>query len=344
MALGAFPIVPTMITARAWCRVDLAGGTLDLWPLGLLHDGARTVNLAIDLAVTASLAESRDGNWRVQQGGQQRVDADRSELLRHPETALVGQVAEAFDLPPLTVSLTSGSPRGGGLGASSAMAVALIAAAEALLALPPSTPERRAAVARDLEARMMGLPTGTQDHFGAQLGGVLELRYPPGGVRVRRLESVDLAALGRSLVVAYSGQSHFSAGKNWQVVKRRLDGERAAVATFEGITAAAVDLVAALELGDLPRVGALMSEEWGHRRQLAEGISTPAIETMLSAALGAGAWGGKACGAGGGGCLAVLCPVSHRPAVEVALQGAGAQLLVAAPTASPLEVVSDDSI
>ncbi len=44
-----------MVRARAWCRVDLAGGTLDIWPLGLLHRGARTVNLAVDLPVEVTL-------------------------------------------------------------------------------------------------------------------------------------------------------------------------------------------------------------------------------------------------------------------------------------------------
>ena len=42
--------------ARSWCRVDLAGGTLDIWPLGLLHPGAVTVNLAVDLPVTCRVA------------------------------------------------------------------------------------------------------------------------------------------------------------------------------------------------------------------------------------------------------------------------------------------------
>ncbi|MCB1056792.1 MAG: hypothetical protein KDD11_14920 [Acidobacteria bacterium] len=327
-----------MISARAWCRVDLAGGTLDLWPLGLLHEGASTVNLAVDLAVRASLRHSTDGGWRVVQGGEEHRAGDRSDLLHHPETALVGHVAETLDLPPLEVSLSSASPRGGGLGASSALAVALLAAGEAWLGRPASSASALAAVARDLEARMMNLPTGTQDHYGAQLGGALVLTYPPGGVRVRRLDAVDLEALGKCLVIAYSGQSHFSAGKNWQVVKRRLDGDPEAIATFAGIAAAAAALAEALEAGDLPRVGALVAEEWRHRRRLAEGVSTPGLEAMLAAAREAGAWGGKACGAGGGGCLAVLCPQKRRAAVAQALVAAGAEILEAAPTALPLEI------
>ena len=35
------------IEARAPTRIDLAGGTLDIWPLYLFHPGALTVNCAI---------------------------------------------------------------------------------------------------------------------------------------------------------------------------------------------------------------------------------------------------------------------------------------------------------
>src|SRR4029453_1613109 len=104
---------------------------------------------------------------------------------------------------------------GGGLGASSAMAVAFIAAAEEAFDRPRSQPRLRAGMARDLAARLMGLPPGMKDLPPAPLGGALELRRLPGGEQVRPL-AVDLPALAASLLVVYSGQSHFSAGKNRQ--------------------------------------------------------------------------------------------------------------------------------
>ncbi|HEX5760665.1 MAG TPA: hypothetical protein VF121_15870, partial [Thermoanaerobaculia bacterium] len=288
-----------MPTVRAWCRVDLAGGTLDIWPLGLLHPGARTVNLAIDLAATVALRPAA-GTYRVLQGGESVEAASAAELARSPATALVGVVAAALDLPPFAAELASDSPRGGGLGASSAMAVALITAAEVWLGRPRSAPAAVAALARDLEARLMALPTGAQDHYPALLGGALEIAAAPGGERVRRLD-VDLAALARSLLVVYSGVSHFSAGQNWQVVRRRLDGEPEVTGLFSGIAAVAAEMPAALESGDLRRAGELMAREWSYRRHLADGVATPEIESLLSLAASLGAWGGKACGAGGGG-------------------------------------------
>src|SRR5258708_5011530 len=114
------------------------------------------------------------------------------------------------------------------------MPVGLIAAAEDAFARPRSAAARRVALARGVEARVMHLPTGIQDHYAALLGGALEIRHLPGGEEVRRLD-VDLEALAASLLVVYTGQSHFSAGQNWQVVRRRLDGGGATAALFEQI-------------------------------------------------------------------------------------------------------------
>ena len=298
-----------------------------------------TVNVAIDVAVEVSIEPARD-RYSVRQGELRVEAAAPRELAAEPEGVLVGLVAGALSLPPLAATLRSGSPRGGGLGASSAMVVALIAAAEETFDLPRSTAGKRVAMARDLEARLMGLPTGIQDHYAALLGGALEIRHLPGGELVRRLE-IDPEALAASLLVVYTGQSHFSAGQNWQVVRRRLDAEPEVTALLTGIAAVAGQAAVALAAGDLERLGAAMGEEWRWRRRLAAGISTPAIERLLDLAAAAGAWGGKVCGAGGGGCIAVLCPADRRADLADRLNRAGGQVLPARPVSRPLQVFQE---
>jgi D-glycero-alpha-D-manno-heptose-7-phosphate kinase len=326
--------MPRAVHARAWCRIDFGGGTLDIWPLGLLHPGARTVNCAIDLPVEVRLVPGGK-RYAVRQGELGAEAPSAAELSRDPEGALVGVIAEAFELPPFSAVLSSGSPRGGGLGASSALAVAVIAAAEEAFDLPRRDAAARVHLARDLEARLLALPTGVQDYYPALLGGALEIAPLPGGERVRRLE-VDLDGLGERLVLAYSGQSHFSAGNNWQVVRRRLEKDPEIVAAFDGIAAVTAGLPAALEAGEWEEAGRRMSAEWGLRRTLAPEVSTPVLEALVAAAAAAGAWGGKACGAGGGGCLAFLAPPGQRAAVEAALERAGGRILSARPAGDGL--------
>lgn len=326
-----------MFRITAWCRADLAGGTLDIWPLGLLHPGARTINFAIDLAVTVS-ARRLDTGYRVHLAGSSRNVKSRDELSLDPSTALLGVVAEESDLPPCELEIASASPRGAGLGASSALTVALLAAAEALeCGRLERTPAARAAVARDLEARLMGLPTGLQDHYPAQLGGALEIEHLAGGERLRPLH-VDLEALGDRLLIAFTGQSHFSAGANWQVIRRRLENDRTIVDRLDEIRDVARSLPAALEAGRWDEAGALVAAEWAARRQLSEEIPTPRIERLLALGRELGAWGGKAGGAGGGGSVFLLAPPDRRGAIAEAWRREGAEILEARPTARRLEL------
>jgi D-glycero-alpha-D-manno-heptose-7-phosphate kinase len=288
--------------------------------------------------VRAAIAPSAAG-YRVRQGGEERA-GDLATLRADPGTALCALVVEQCGLPPVEIELESASPRGAGLGASSALVVALLAAADELLGRPPATPEARAAVARDLEARLMGLPTGLQDHLPGQLGGALAIEHVPGGQRVRRL-AVDLEALGERLLVAYTGQSHFSAGANWSVLRRRFEGDADTTARLDAIRDVAAELPSALESADWPRVGRLVGREWRERRGLSAEVSTPRLEALLETAVALGAWGGKACGAGGGGSIVAVVPPERRAEVARAWRDAGAEPLPARPTAAPLAVTRE---
>lgn len=309
---------------------------MDIWPLGLLHRESCTVNVALDLAVRVEMVRTSHG-YRICQGESVVEASTLEDLAATEEGALAGLIALELDLPPVEVKIHSASPRGGGLGGSSALAIAFIAAAEAIRGGVESSAKFRAALARDLEARLMGLPTGRQDHFPALMGGVLEIRHEPGGEQVRQL-AVDLAAFGRSLLVVYTGQSHFSAGSNWRMIRRRLDSDPETIRCFDGIRDAAREMADAVERQQWTRAGELMSQEWFWRRQLAEGISTPAIENLLEVAKNTGAWGGKVCGAGGGGSVVFLCPPDRRQAVADILTVQGGQVLPTRPVAEALQV------
>ncbi|MEP7009635.1 MAG: hypothetical protein ABJC13_04865 [Acidobacteriota bacterium] len=321
----------------AWCRVDLAGGTLDIWPLGLAFPGARTVNVAIDVAVRLTLVPSPDGHYQVRQSGTEIVAPSLSALSARQDSALIGVFAEALDLPPFCLDLASDSPRGGGLGGSSAIGVAFLALAEEVFDLPRSSAAERTHLARDLEARLMGLPTGLQDHYPALLGGALEILHRPGGEQVRRL-AVDLDALSDHLLLVDTGASHFSAGQNWQVVRRCLEKDPEVCSALGEIAEVAEAMAEALERNDFPQAGRLLRREWQARSRLAEGISTPKIEELLDRSAALGGWGGKACGAGAGGCVALLVPAERKEQIAAEMEKSGGRVVPARAVAGPLEL------
>ena len=121
---------------------------------------------------------------------------------------------------------------------------------------------------------------------------------------------------------------HVNSGiNNWEIMKRHIDGDADVRARFGRIRDVAVAMREALEQRDWTAVGRHVADEWENRKRLAPGVTTPAIDAMLAAAVQAGAAGGKVCGAGGGGCLFCIGEPDRVPAVRRALSESGARIL-----------------
>jgi D-glycero-alpha-D-manno-heptose-7-phosphate kinase len=311
------------IEASAPARVDLAGGTLDLWPLHALHPGSVTVNLAIDRRASCRVARAGPGIRLVGADRGVNVTAKTArELLDDPRTALVGALVD--ELAPdggLEVEFRSGVPFGSGLGGSSALAVAT-AAALARAVGRSLNGAGGVEFVRDVETRVLGKPAGVQDYYPA-FGGALHLLWFETGRTVVERRHVDPGDWDRHLTLFDTGAAHSSGMNNWEVFRRRLEGDPDVIRSLGNVAVAARAMASAARAGDFPAMGTALREEWSARRQLAPVVSSPVIERAVAAATAAGAWGGKACGAGGGGCVVFLSPADRTAAVRDALAGLG---------------------
>ena len=133
----------------------------------------------------------------------------------------------------------------------------------------------------------------------------------------------DPAEWDRHLTLFDTGAAHSSGMNNWEVFRRRLEGDAGVTRSLDSIAAAAREMAAAARKSDFPAMGRALKDEWQARRELAPVVSSPVIDRGIAAALGAGAWGGKACGAGGGGCVVFLSPPERTEAVREALARLG---------------------
>ena len=314
------------IDSSAPTRIDLAGGTYDIWPLYLFHDRAQTINAAISLRASCTLTPAPgDSVVLVSEDTGERVEAADPDALGVDQLPLLARLVRHFDARGIEVRTQSDSPVGAGIAGSSAMNIALTAALAAWTdrTIPD---DELLSVAMNVEAQVIGVPTGVQDYRPALFGGVAALDLGLDGAR-RTALAVDLDELDRRIVLAYTGASRQSGINNWEVMKRRIDGDLTVIRAFNGIRDAAAGLRDALVRQDWPAVAAHLDEEWSCRRRLAPGVSTPAIDDTLARARAAGALAGKVCGAGGGGCLFCLVPPDCRTAVAAALTDAGARVL-----------------
>src|SRR5207253_4021911 len=112
---------------------DLAGGTLDLWPLYLFHPGSRTVHVAISFYAESEVCELGDKSavevHLTDEQYEQRYDS-LQQLAADPKAALIHRALEYFHLTGVRITTRTDAPRGSGLGGSSALTVTLVRSEE----------------------------------------------------------------------------------------------------------------------------------------------------------------------------------------------------------------------
>ncbi len=330
------------VIARAPVRADLAGGTLDLWPIYLFHPGSRTVNVAISYYAESEVSQSADGAIEIHLTDQQYRQRYESlhDLANDPKAALIYRLVEHFHVGGVHITTRTDAPRGSGLGGSSALAITLVRALSELAGNPVEG-EQLIFLVRDLETRLLGVPAGIQDYYPPVFGGLASLHLNP-GAPVRHPINIPVADLSAHMLMHYTGVAHFSGTNNWEMYKRQIDGKKKVQKGFDKIAATSIEMEKALLAGNFEAAGAALAHEWENRKALIDGISTPEIDAAIAAAVAAGAWGGKVCGAGGGGCIVFLFPPDRREAVVEALANVPGRILDAAPVQHGMTVDSGE--
>jgi D-glycero-alpha-D-manno-heptose-7-phosphate kinase len=315
------------IHTSAPTRIDLAGGTIDIWPLYLFHPGAQTINAAISLRAQARIDPRNDSRIViVSEDTSVTVEADHWQELRdQPRLRLLALLAHFFEARGLTLTTSSESPAGAGIAGSSALNVA-VCAALADWQRTHYDPEALLQIALNVEAQAIKVPTGLQDYRPAMYGGVAALELDVDAVRRVPLH-VDLGEMHRRIVLCYTGEPRNSGTNNWEITKKHLDGDSFVFDCFERIRDTAAAMRESLVRSDWDGVGAAIRDEWDNRKRLAPGVTTPAIDSLIAAAAAAGATAAKVCGAGGGGCLFCYGPPERRDAIAQALASGGARVL-----------------
>ena len=316
-----------VIETSAPTRIDLAGGTIDIWPLYLFHPGAQTLNAAISLRARARI-ESRSDDRIVIRSEDTDVTVEASdwrELRERRELRLLSLLVHFFETRGITLTTSSESPAGAGIAGSSALNVA-VCGALAEWNREHYEPEALLQVAMNVEAQTIAVPTGLQDYRPALYGGVAALELDVDGIHRIPLQ-VDFRELERRIVLCYTGEPRNSGTNNWEITKKHIDGDRHVFDCFERIRDTATAMRERLTRGDWDGVGTAIAEEWENRKRLAPGVTTPAIEGLIARASAAGATAAKVCGAGGGGCLFCYGPPSKHAAIAQALAAGGARLL-----------------
>ncbi|MFM8269528.1 MAG: hypothetical protein ACKN9V_05000, partial [Pseudomonadota bacterium] len=296
------------------CRADLAGGTLDLWPLYCLLPSAMTLNIALDLFARADFDVSESFQTQVIL----KSKTDRYELKDLVSELNLNSVPDSLKFPAFVVyhflklqpqlprvcieiELSSAVPVGSGLGGSSTLLVAL---GRGLCRVCSDFTEqgwqwRFLHWAKDTEAAFLKMPTGTQDYLAAIFGGLHGYASCFGKIEQTFFPPSIFQQLNERLLVVFSGEKHHSGMSNWEVYKKAVEADPHVMRGLNGIARVSqqLDLALRKEKIDWGAVGKLLDEEWKLRQSTFQ-VSTPNLEKVIQTSKAApGVLGVKVCGA-----------------------------------------------
>jgi D-glycero-alpha-D-manno-heptose-7-phosphate kinase len=340
ISIGTRPTDPSFhphagvsLRSRAPLRLGLAGGGTDLSPYCDEHGGV-VLNATIGRYAYAHLS-FRDDNklcFNAHDVEQEDVVPLAAELLLDRglplHRAVYNRMARDFlrgRIHAISVTSMVDAPIGSGLGASSALVVALIEAYRAAFGLPLGRYDV-ARLAYEIERIDLGLAGGRQDQYAAAFGGLNFMEFLPENrviVNPLRVSSAYLHEFEASLVVCFTGQSRASAIIQDQV-KAITQSNRSALEGMHQLKSDAIEMKQALLRGDIQQVSEILNRSWQAKQRTSELVSNSTVERVFELARKSGAVAGKISGAGGGGFLMLMTDPEQRYRLITALNENGA--------------------
>jgi D-glycero-alpha-D-manno-heptose-7-phosphate kinase len=301
--------VANTIVTRAPTRIDFGGGWTDVPPYSN-EVGGFVCNVAISRYATVSLSH-----------GEAIGEAHEMSAGDH---GIVTAAARRFRVSDAHISVKSDFPISAGLGGSSAVGVATVAAFAALRG-QQMNPTAIAELSREIEIGDLGIPGGRQDHYAAAYGGALGLRFTAAGVDVRSiaLSAKMRAEIERRCLIVYTGQSRISGETITAVMQAYEQREPRVLISLARMREIAEGMADALARGSFDKLAALVSEQWMHQRALHPAIPTQLIDDIIARGEAAGSIGAKALGASGGGCVLLMTRADRIDAVRKAVESLG---------------------
>lgn len=337
-----------VVRARAPVRIDFAGGWTDV-PLFAEQDPGAVVNAAISVYSYVSvqklpprIVESNAYGYKHVEEKEDRSvkiysadfdiyqEADDIKKLEYNGRADLIKAALRRSGVDCGVQLATrcDAPVGSGLGTSGSMSVALLGGLARLNGKPFMLYEI-AELASVLEREELGILGGKQDQYAAVLGGFNFMEFFGEDVRTSRLNLPDdvVCELEKSLVLCYTGKSRVSGDIHQVIVDAYLNGENRTLRALKDLKRIAVDMKDCLLQGDLHSFGNLLLENWENQKRLHPSVTNEQIDSLFEIALSNGAVGGKAGGAGGGGCIIFYCEPDKEHVLRRKLETVGTKII-----------------
>ncbi len=319
-----------MYKVKSPMRFDLAGGTLDLWPIWAMLGKACTVNVSISLFTECEIVPVASSKIEIISEDFKKTWTfeNLQQFLSSTDKDLVFYQAHVSHWMPQTgfsMTTRSESPVGGGLGGSSSLSVSVYKAFAQWIGTKEDIHQIVRACS-NIEAFILKTPTGTQDYYGAASQGLNVIDFDFAGVHLQTLQT-HRSVMADKLMIVYTGKSHHSGINNWQVLKKYIDGEIQTCRALESLQQTAQAMRTACKNAQWELIPQLFAREFEARLMLAESFVSPEILNLKNLADQNGAEGFKICGAGGGGCVGLWIKAGTHEQIKQVIEKSGFQIL-----------------
>ena len=277
--------------------------------------GEKAIACAVDLRTRVSVQPS---NEHVISSSLGTTDLD---TVRHPYVTQCIREMEQYINGCVRIEITSDLPVGSGLGSSAAVTIATLYALS-IQFNTGYTLDEIAAIGHAIESKLQGAASPT-DTFVSTMGGVVAI---PGRQNLSLPEC--------PIVIGYTGS--FSSTRELVAFVRSLKEDYPVaidliINTIGSLSGYGKVLI---EDRDYAALGGLMDINHGLLDAL--GVGSLELSNLVWAARGAGAWGAKTTGAGGGGCMVAI--TDHPDEVADAICSAGGEAIITSPTHEGVKV------
>jgi D-glycero-alpha-D-manno-heptose-7-phosphate kinase len=231
--------------------------------------------------------------------------------------------------PPggMDLLLSSDAPPGSGLGTSSAMTVAVLAAL-AYWGKRKLLPEELAETAFFVERKKAHIEGGRQDQYAAVFGGLnwMEFFGERTVVQPLSVEPTILSELQSRLLLCYTGLTRRSDLIIQQQLRTYTENRGETVRILDEIKDVALQMKKELLKGNLEEFGSLLDDGWMMKKKLCRAITNPQVEELYFVAKRHGALGGRILGAGGGGYFLFFCAKDKKSFVAKKIEENGGKV------------------
>lgn len=317
------------VRSRAPLRMSLAGGGTDVPPYPSMFGGA-VISMTINRYAWCSITRANSDEIVVRS-----IDLNQTATFTSSTTpvfdgnldlvkAIFGRL-NVIDPHGLRIVLETDAPPGSGLGSSSALVVAAIAALSRYYGLN-LTPYEIAKVAYVVEREDIGIAGGMQDQYSASYGGFNLIEFHENDVvevMPLRLSEAMRCELEAHLLLCFTGSTRSSGGILERQIQNVVNSEISTMNSLHELKGLTTTMRKALHAEDLPTLASLLDDAWNRKKLLTTGISDPHLDSIYETAKHHGALGGKLLGAGGGGYFMFLTEPERREELSHVLEPLG---------------------